>query len=83
MASVATLFAMGGAGVAIVSGVLWRRYKLFHVVPWLYGAVGHMLMHYFYHRAEALDFVQPLLVGGVFYALAWISTIETKKRFGI
>jgi hypothetical protein len=80
---IATLFAVVGAGVSIASGILWNRYKVFHLAPWLYGAVGDALVQYLYHRIDAIDFVKLLVPGGVFYAMAWLSTIETRKRFGL
>jgi hypothetical protein len=77
-AAVLIVFILVGVVVSVLSGSSWTRRRVFHLLPFVYSFAGFLLV------ATVIDlpFEWPaaLVLGIVFYALAWISYLKDRQR---
>jgi hypothetical protein len=65
-----------GAAIAYASGTFWKKYRLLHLAPWLYGFVIYFLT--FYPKA-GFKITPPIVMGFVLYVMAWASTLDKAR----
>jgi hypothetical protein len=71
-------FIVGGL-ISTISAILWRRYKLFHVVPILYGIVTYIALLRF-GTPHVMRWYEPVIPGLIFYAVGWLMLLAIKHR---
>jgi hypothetical protein len=73
------MFMLFGFVVSIFSGMFWKKYKIFHLVPFVYAIVGYLVLRPF-DTSHRFNWNIPFVEGIVFYAAAWLSLLDPITR---
>jgi hypothetical protein len=74
------IFGLLGIVVSVISGIIWRTKRIFHLAPFAYAIVGYLVLRPF-DTSHSFNWRVPLGLGAILYAAAWISLLETRKKY--
>lgn len=76
--TLAVVFVFGiGVLLAVVSALNWRKRRLWHLVPLVYGAAADLLFR-FASELE-LSFYSPIVFALILYGIAWLMYFQESK----